>query len=82
MAAFIGKLVERYAELGIIVAANGVTGDPRDLTAAHHKIAMAQELGRRVLVITLAQIAKVRTTDEFEDLLCESLLAVFASGGF
>lgn len=80
VSAFSVKLTERYASLGIIAAANGITGNQRDLSSAYHRIAMAQQDGRRILVITLEQLKLVRTTQDFEDLLCESLLTVFASG--
>lgn len=82
VSAFILKLTQRCAELGIIVATNGVTGDQQDLMSAHHAIAMAQQGGRRVLVVTMEQLRKIRTTEDFEDVLCDCILTVFASGGF
>lgn len=82
VAAFILKLTERCVELGIIVAANGITGNDEDLRAAHHKIAMAQQANRRVIVVTMEHLQGVRTTEQFESLLCDRMLATVASGSF
>lgn len=72
--AFSGKLEMRYVELGILVAANGITGDEKDLASAHHIIEMHQSMGRRIVVVTLDSLRKVTTTDDFEVLLRDRLL--------
>ncbi len=76
----IDKLRNRHVELGIMVTTKGITGDPNSLRAAHHKVAMAQGDGRRVLVVTMDEVCKVATTDEFVDLLVDRLLFLIASG--
>lgn len=80
--AFIEKLRERHIDLGILVAASGVTGDAESLRAAYHKAAAAQTLGNRVLLITFDDILGLRTADEFTDLLVKRLLGLIASGTF
>ncbi len=80
--AFIEKLRERHIDLGILFAASGVTGDAESLRAAYYKAAAAQSLGNRVLLITFDDILKLRTTDEFTDLLVKRLLGLIASGTF
>lgn len=79
---FIFKLMAKYVEVGIIVAANGITGDPEDLTAAYQRIAIAQSKGRRVLVITMEDLKNIKTTEDFEELLVESFLRAVGSGKF
>ncbi|WP_143193857.1 restriction endonuclease [Micromonospora sp. CB01531] len=80
VAAFIDKMRNRRIELGILVAANGITGDPHSLAAAHHKIAMAQGDGLRVLVVTVDDVCKLSSSTEFVALLVDRLLRLIASG--
>lgn len=79
---FIFKLMAKFVAVGIIVAANGITGDPVELTAAYQRIAIAQSKGHRVLVITLESLRNVETTEDFEQLLNESFLQAVGSGRF
>ncbi len=80
--AFIDKLRDRHIELGILVAASGVTGDPTTLRAAYHKAASAQTSGYRILLIVMDDLLQVRTSDEFTLLLVKRLLGLAASGTF
>jgi hypothetical protein len=82
VAVFIDKLMNRYVELGILVAANGITGDPRLLKAAQFKVAMAQGRGVRVLVLTLDDLCSVKTTQKLVALLVDRLLDLIASSAF
>ena len=77
---FIFKLMAKYVELGIMVAASGITGDREQLTAAYQRIAIAQSKGHRVLIITLEDLRAVRTTEDFEELLIKSFLQAVGSG--
>ncbi|MFI5976043.1 hypothetical protein [Streptomyces sp. NPDC051452] len=79
--AFKTKLDNRSIELGIIVAANGITGDEHDRMNAHHIVDLAQAANRRILVVTLKQIEDIRTTQDFESLLVDRLLTLAATGG-
>jgi hypothetical protein len=81
VADFILKLEESYVAAGILVAANGITGDAADRTSAYQRIAMAQQRGRRVVVITMEQIKTVHTTDDFAALLRDEFLRVVGSHG-
>jgi hypothetical protein len=80
--AFIDKLRDRHVDLGVLVAANGVTGDPESLKAAHHKAASAQVSGYRLVLITFDDILSLKTAEEFTDLLVRRLLGLIASGTF
>lgn len=80
--AFIDKLENRSVELGVLVVASKVTGDPDDLSSAYHKVAMAQARGHRLLVVTLDDLISLRTTRAFTDLLVDRCLGVAVSGTF
>ncbi|MDG4795080.1 restriction endonuclease [Micromonospora sp. WMMD1082] len=77
---FIDKMRNRRVELGILVAANGITGDPRSLSAAHHKVAMAQGDGLRVLFVTIDDVSKLSHSKDLAELLVDRLLLLIASG--
>lgn len=80
--AFETKLRHRGVTLGIVVAASGVTGDQHNLTAAYFNIAMSQQSGLRILVVTLEDLRSLKTTDELTALLCRCFLKCVASGKF
>ncbi|MGW3957611.1 restriction endonuclease [Streptomyces sp. NPDC004752] len=80
--AFILKLREKGVSMGIMVAANGITGDQNELTAAYMKINMAQQEGQRVIVVTLDDIVALKNVEQFSKLLCERILECVAAGRF
>lgn len=82
VADFIDKLENRCIELGVLVVANGMTGEPEGLTAAYQKAAMAQSRGHRLIVLSLDDLLKVKTTQDLTSLLVDRLLGVVASGTF
>lgn len=79
---FINKLEESFVAAGILVAANGITGNREYRTSAYQRIAMAQQKGRRVVVITMDQIKEIQTTDDFSALLRDEFLRVVGAAGF
>jgi restriction endonuclease len=80
--AFVDKLRDRNINLGILVAASGVTGNPESLKAAHYKAASAQISGYRIVLVTFDDIVGLRTSREFAGLLVKRLLGLIASGTF
>ncbi|MDX3852112.1 MULTISPECIES: restriction endonuclease [unclassified Streptomyces] len=82
VAAFILKLREKGVGLGVMVAANGITGDQSDLTAAYMKINMAQQAGQRVIVVTLEDLRSLENAEQLSKLLCERILECVAAGRF
>jgi Restriction endonuclease len=67
---FTSKLRERHFEFGILVAANGVTGDARERTAAHAYL--RSEFDRyklKVIIITRAELESLQSTDALGKLL-------------
>lgn len=66
---FATKLRRRNVAAGLLIAANGITGDPNLQTSAHQHVSGAQQDGQRIIMLTLEQVTSVASTDEFIDLL-------------
>lgn len=77
---FIDKLRERCMDFGVLLAMNGITGVPVDLTSARHKIAGAQKEGRRVVVITRTDITALGSSDDLVHLMKKKLCQLAVSG--
>lgn len=74
------KVRTRGLDLGVIVAANGVTGDAQDLTAAHNIISAALHEQRRLIVLDLHELAVLRESKELVELTKEKLCLLAVSG--
>ncbi|MGH8603866.1 MAG: hypothetical protein ACREXR_14180, partial [Gammaproteobacteria bacterium] len=77
---FINLLANRSAEVGILIAANGITGDPDELSRAHALGVSASSRGIKVLVITTQEIAALTCSADFVELINRRYLRAFASG--
>jgi hypothetical protein len=77
---FASKLRYKGISLGVLVAANGITGNKEDLTSAHFRLAIEQSEGRRVLVVSLEDINSLTTSEEFVELLRDTFLRLVGSG--
>ena len=80
VAYFVQRLQNRGRDHGILVAANGITGNAHDLTAANYEIAMALGRGLHILVVTRAEIETLRDTHQLHRLLKEKLCELAVSG--
>jgi hypothetical protein len=69
LAVFHEKLRSRGRPLGILVATNGITGVPHQLTRAHSVLAQALAKRREILVITRYEIERLVHTDQLVRLL-------------
>lgn len=58
------KLRNRGLAFGILVTTLGITGQAADLTAAHAIIAAALREGRRLVIITTAELLATQATEE------------------
>ncbi|MBL7491558.1 restriction endonuclease [Frankia sp. AgB1.9] len=76
---FMSILAGRGVELGVLVAANGITGSPNDLTNAH-AIGLHSARVTKIIVITTDEIAGLRSVTEFVELLHRRYLKAFATG--
>ncbi|MFG1796676.1 restriction endonuclease [Nocardia sp. NPDC049149] len=78
---FINILDNRRVETGILIAANGITGDARDHTYAHSLGVSALARGIKVLVVTTEEIEKLTCTEDFVELLLRRFLSSYMRGG-
>ena len=67
-------------ELGILIAANGITGDPIELTNAHALGVSAMTRGIKLIVITTADISALASVSDLIDLLKRRYLRAIMKG--
>jgi restriction endonuclease len=77
---FDNKVRRRGLTFGILVAAAGITGNPANRTAAHAIAEAALLEGRRIIVITRADIEGLNTTADLVRLIKKKVCALVASG--
>jgi hypothetical protein len=77
---FMNIMAGRGVELGVLVAANGITGNRDDLTSAHALGLHASPRALKVIVVTTDDLANLQTAAEFIDLLHRRYLQAFATG--
>ena len=77
---FMNILAGRGIELGVLIAANGITGDRDDLTNAHALGLHGSPRGIKIVVITTEDIASLQSIDDFVELLHRRYLRSFATG--
>lgn len=77
---FDSKLKRRGQSFGILVAANGITGSPERIDAAHEIIRVALSEGRQLVVITRTEISDLQTTEDLVRLTQEKLCELVVSG--
>ncbi|GAB2640690.1 restriction endonuclease [Nocardia goodfellowii] len=78
---FINILRSRKVEVGILIAANGITGDPIALTNAHALGVSAIADGIKMLIITTEDIAKLTCVTELVEIILRRFLRAYARGG-
>src|SRR5262249_32909922 len=61
---FLTKIEHRGLDFGILMAMNGITGDPDDTNWAHQLLALALPKKIRLIVITRPEIETLTHTDE------------------
>jgi hypothetical protein len=66
--------------MGLMIAAQGITGDPHDFSYAHSLLIQASARRIRVLVITTNEIAALTCSADFVELLNRRYLRAVASG--
>ncbi len=77
---FLGKLRNRRRQYGILIAAGGVTGSPEDGTAAHHEAALALARGIHLIVITRAEIERLKRSEELVTMIKKKVCDLIVSG--
>ncbi len=74
------KVRSRGQEVGIFVAANGITGDVHSLRFAHSIISYALEQKRHLIVLTRADIEHLNSPNEMVELLRDKELLLVSDG--
>lgn len=70
------KLIQGNCSSGILLAANGVTGDLQSRTFGQGVVATALLSQRNILVVTLDDLAPIASTTDLRDLLCRRLMEI------
>lgn len=74
---FIQKITSRHLEYGFLIAANGITGNAQDLTAAHAQIETAFLQNRiRTIVLTRREIENLTSTEALVLLVQDKILCL------
>ena len=79
MGYFINTLANRSVELGVLVAANGITGQEDRMHAAALGYAAASR-GIKLIVLTTEDLGRLKSTADFIDMLSRRYLRAVASG--
>lgn len=74
------KLRSRGLAFGILIAANGITGDPLDTTSGHRIVAQALSEGRQIVILTRREIELLRNTGDLVTLIQHKLCELVVSG--
>jgi hypothetical protein len=77
---FATKIRHRGCTLGVLVAANGVTGDPHEKTAAYQAAANALVEKTRILLLTTSDLQRLRSSKDIVALLHRRQLDLVAAG--
>jgi hypothetical protein len=77
---FDAKLRRRAQPFGILVAANGITGNAQQINNAHHIISAALTERRQLVVITRQEIEALASSDQLVRLIQEKLCDLAVSG--
>lgn len=78
---FINILQSRAVKLGILVAANGITGKPDEFTNAHALGLSALTRGMKIVVLTTDDISSLTCYQDLVELIHRRYLRAVASGG-
>jgi hypothetical protein len=77
---FISKFRNRGLDFGILIAANGITGNPEDGDRAHHQVSLALASKIQLIVITRKEIEALKSADELVTLVKTKVCQLIASG--
>jgi hypothetical protein len=78
---FLFLALSRKAELAVVVAASGLTGDINDSTYAHSLAMSASAMGCKVILLTNNDLLSFATEADFVDMLERRYLAAWTGAG-
>jgi hypothetical protein len=78
---FLFICISRGAELAVVAAADGLTGDATETSYAHSLALAASSRGCRLVVITTADLLALKSSNDLVKMLRERWLGAWANGG-
>lgn len=78
---FLSKIEHRGLDFGVLIAANGITGEPANLGRAHSLVAFALGKRIRMVMIDRAEILALNSGEELAQLMIQKVCTLHASGG-
>jgi hypothetical protein len=79
---FLTKIRHRGVRFGILIAANGITGEPEHLSRANFLVGVEMAaFGIKMVIITRQEIEKLASGEEFAKLIIQKVCTLHASGG-
>jgi hypothetical protein len=79
---FLTKIRHRGVRFGILIAANGITGEPEHLSRANFLVGVEMAtFGIRMVIVTREEIEKLASGEDFGKLIIEKVCILHASGG-
>ena len=79
---FLTKIRHRGVRFGILIAANGITGEPEHLSRAHFLVGVERAtFGIKMVIVTREEIEKLASGEDFAKLIIQKVCSLHASGG-
>jgi hypothetical protein len=79
---FLTKIRHRGVRFGILIAANGITGDPEHLSRAHFQVGVELAThGIRMVIVTRQELEILASGEEFARLILQKVCTLHASCG-
>jgi hypothetical protein len=79
---FLTKIRHRGVRFGILIAANGITGEPEHLSRANFQVAVEMATsGIRMVIVTREEIEKLKSGEDLAQLIIQKVCSLHASGG-
>jgi hypothetical protein len=79
---FLTKIRHRGVRFGILIAANGITGEAGHLERSHFLVSVELATSRiRMIIVTREEIEKLQSGEKFAELINQKVCRLHASGG-
>jgi hypothetical protein len=79
---FLTKIRHRGMRFGILIAANGITGEPEHLSRANFLVGVEMAVfGIRMVIVTREEIEKLASGEDFAKVIIQKVCTLHASGG-
>lgn len=79
---FLTKIRHRGVRFGVLIAANGITGEPAHLSRANFLVGVEMAtFGIKMVIVTRQEIEKLTSGEDFARLILQKVCVLQASGG-